>query len=158
MSDPRSFLRAAPGSVTTDPALFEEMTKHVQTLDGAEAVINERITLFESIAPFSEEIDPRDAYFLKLLAYRASILEGRVRDRELDPEAQVSQRYTNAQNFFKAQPDSVKEFVRGRTIDDIRADVERLETVEIPRLQAEYERLLKQNESIRQTLFKIPAM
>jgi hypothetical protein len=151
-------LRSAPAPVSTNPALLLELNEHLQVCDDAKDVIEGRLNDFEHPTPFLDEIDPRDAYYLQYLAAQGRNLEARVRMPQIDPlhPDEVKQHLASVQAFLAAQPAFAKEFLLSKPIQAVAADADRLEQIEIPRLRAEYEALLKENEAIRKKLWQIP--
>jgi hypothetical protein len=119
-------------------------------------VIESRANDFERPSPCLDEIDPRDAYHLQYLALRASILDQRVRAKQPDQKDEVAQRIRNARGFLAAQPEFAREFLTGKTVQEVAADADRLEQAEIPRLKAEYAALLNDNEALRRRFLQVP--
>jgi hypothetical protein len=151
-----SFAGAPPPSLKTNPALLHEMQGHLEVSGEARATIERRVLDWQSTSPFPDEIDPRDADSLEYLAKLASELEARVASKQVPTKEELQNRMLMVDDFWNAQPECVKEFRKEETtLQDFAADNERMETEEIPRLLAEYEKLRKETEGLQQRLFRI---
>jgi hypothetical protein len=162
MAAPKILANPPPPMPRGDPSLADELISRIEVRKAAMRTVDQRQSEYTFFRPRPDEIifDPRDAQVLQDLENdirRLELIMNQLRFpnrqnaiTEID-RYELDRRIVSARKYVKMQ----EEVVARATIAQIKNHRELLEGTELPRLREQYERLMKENESLKQRMMRL---